>query len=78
MAAEDVKVVYDGWSAGMKKVALTKLLREKGGLPLSEAKTVTDRVLDGERVVLDGFSDKKAAKIVRKSSELGAKCHVEA
>jgi len=48
-SSSGVVVELSGWRPGMKKVALTKLLRE-GGNKLADAAEITGRVLDGERV----------------------------
>ena len=39
-----------GWQPGLKKISMTKLLREHLGLSLTEAKGATDKVLMGEAV----------------------------
>ena len=37
------KVRFLGWSRGMSKVALTKLIREAAGMPLNDAHDVVNR-----------------------------------
>ena len=58
-----VDVVLKGWTTGLNKVRLTKMLRD-GGVGLSEASTLTGKVLDGVevRVHLNQFATLGAAR----------------
>lgn len=56
-----------GWREGMRKVSTTHALRAHLGL--SEAKSITDRILDGGAVRLDG--DEAAEALAAALRELG-------
>jgi hypothetical protein len=65
-----VEVELKGWKTGLNKVALTRAFQE-GGMRLSEASSLTGRVLDGEtvRVRLGQFNSVEGA--ARALSEIG-------
>jgi hypothetical protein len=42
-----------GWNPGFKKVSCTKLLQEKAGYSLSQAKATTDAILKRQRVIIE-------------------------
>ncbi len=54
-----VKVLITGWQVGLQKISMTKLIQEHTLLSLSQAKSVTDRVLNDEAVILsiDGYEE---------------------
>lgn len=45
--------VVSGWNPGFKKVSCTRLLQEKAGYSLSQAKATTDAILKGQRVIIE-------------------------
>jgi hypothetical protein len=47
------KLRLTGWRYGLRKVSMTQALQRHARLSLSEAKQVTDRVLDGELVDIE-------------------------
>jgi hypothetical protein len=67
------KVRFLGWSRGMKKVALTKLIREAAGMPLNEAHDVVNRLLAGQVVDLDVASEKEARELADAARALGTR-----
>ena len=46
------RIRIDGWRPGTKKVSLTDIILRSTDLGLAEAKSATDRILDGETVTL--------------------------
>lgn len=63
------KIIFEGWEVGMKKVAFTKLLSEKGGLSLSEAKTLKDRLVDKNEIIEIEIDDENLAKEILKEAK---------
>jgi hypothetical protein len=63
-------IILSGWNTGFNKVGLTKLLRYDYGYSLSNAKTVTDSVLDGKAVTIEN-SDDRVDEFVMKLDRLG-------
>jgi hypothetical protein len=60
----------------MKKVSVTMRIRQEiGSLP--EAKECTDRLLEGEEVVLSTDSKINAEKLAEELGKLGVYCRVE-
>lgn len=47
------KIVLCGWKAGLKKVSLTLLLRDKASYSLREAKGITDALIAGKPVTIE-------------------------
>jgi len=66
-----------GWREGLQKIALSRLIREKSGLGLAEAKEFTDRLLEGEEVVVRCISANDAGELERQAADLGAICSRE-
>ncbi|HLH24310.1 MAG TPA: ribosomal protein L7/L12 [Chloroflexota bacterium] len=71
------QVVLTGWTPGLKKVSSTKLLRQKAGLGLKDAKDCTDRLLAGETVRVAVSSLATAEDLAREATALGADAHAE-
>jgi hypothetical protein len=65
------RVRLKSWSPGLKKVALTKLVRETADLPLNEAHDTVNRLLDEETVELTFGSKQRAQRFVDSARELG-------
>lgn len=66
------KVKFSGWKEGVRKIRFIALLNEEGGLSLTEAKSIKDKVIGGgETVVVDFKNSILAKNIFLKSLELG-------
>ncbi len=61
-----------GWRPGLEKIGMTRLLREQAGLRLKEAKDCTDRVLEGETIVLPMSDASQAEKLANELNHIGA------
>jgi hypothetical protein len=61
-----------GWSPGLKKVSLTKLIREAASLPLDQAHDAVNRLMDGHVVDLSFDSDDLSGRFAEQARELGA------
>jgi ribosomal protein L7/L12 len=72
------KVIIIGWRKGLQKIPMTKLVQKYTSLGLSEAKSVTDRVLNGEVIVLTVNGDEEAASLVEQLKAIGAEAFHEA
>ncbi len=70
------QVRITGWRYGLKKVSMTTTIRDALGLGLAEAKQCTNRVLDGEVVVLDLPDREAAIALADALHELGADVEV--
>jgi ribosomal protein L7/L12 len=57
---------------GIKKVSLTKLIREAAGVPLKEAHELVSRLLEGEQPEIRIASRQNAERLVQQASALGA------
>ncbi len=68
------EILFTEWVPGLAKINLTKLLQEKTGLSLSEAKSVVDRVLAGAQVIVSVASEEEAIVLQREAEALGAVC----
>lgn len=69
-----IQIRFTGWRPGLRKVTLDKLLRDRVPMPLADAKRVSDRVLEGEVVVVSVESDAAAREIVAGARDAGAIC----
>ncbi len=47
-----IKVIFEGWEVGMRKIPFIKLLNEKAGFSLSEAKKMKDDLVDNNKVIV--------------------------
>ncbi|HEY1376729.1 MAG TPA: hypothetical protein VGF55_08035 [Gemmataceae bacterium] len=65
-------VRFTTWRPGLNKVALDKLIRERGGLPLGEAHELVNRLLDGEQPEIQIASQADAQRLVQEACALGA------
>lgn len=61
-----------GWKPGLKKVAMTHLLRTHAGLSLNEAKCITDNVLEGQVVSLERVDSSTVHHLARALEAIGA------
>jgi ribosomal protein L7/L12 len=62
----------EGWNAGFNKIAFTKLLQVGLGLSLSQAKSLTDQILEGAQVKID-VPPNQLSKLTNSAKSLGAK-----
>ena len=60
------------WSIGLKKVDLTKLIREAAGLPLDQAHDIVNRLLAGNVVEIAVPTADGARRFAREAQTLGA------
>jgi ribosomal protein L7/L12 len=65
------RIVFQGWEIGFQKVNFTKMVREELGLGLFDGKSITDRVLAGDRVELV-VSSEKYEMVAKRAGDLGA------
>ena len=65
-------VLITGWQPGLLKVSMTQSIQARARIGLREAKSVTDRVLDGEHVALDLPDAESAASLAHELRGLGA------
>ena len=75
-SSDKYKVILARWKPGMKKVSVTMRIREEiGSLP--DAKECTDRLLEGDEVILFTNSKTNAEKLAEELGALGVYCRVE-
>ena len=73
-----VKIIFEGWDAGMRKIQFTKLLNEKAGLTLQEAKSLKDKLVDNNEIVVVEVGDENLAKeILEDAQKLKVKGRIE-
>lgn len=72
------RVHVTGWRRGMQKVSTTQVLREHLGLGLSEAKGLTDAILDGRELRLDVESAAGAEALAAALRALGVDATADA
>ncbi len=65
-------VRFEGWKPGLQKVALTKLLQKEAKLSLRSARECTNRLLEGEHVVVSVPTTEDARKLAARAAALGA------
>lgn len=56
------KIIFKTWLPGMRKIPFTKLLHEKAGLSLTEAKIKKDNFVDNNQSFYIEIFDLKLAK----------------
>lgn len=59
-----VKIIFESWDVGMRKIPFTKLLNEKAGLTLQEAKNLKDRLVDNNEIIEVAIDNEILAKEV--------------
>lgn len=69
------RIRVSGWKVGFRKVSFTKLLMDYN-ISLSEAKEITDKVLDNLEVSILVESS-RAHEFIEKASELKISCEIE-
>lgn len=72
------KIIFEGWEVGMRKIPFTKLLNEKAGLTLKEAKNLKDRLVDyNEVITVEVENYNLASEIVQEAQRLKVKCRID-
>lgn len=72
-----IKIVFSGWSVGMRRLAFSIYLHEKTNLSLSESRDIGFRITDNEVVEIYIDNIELANEIVQKVTELGVKAYIE-
>ena len=73
-----IKIIFEGWEVGMRKIPFTKLLNEKAGLSLSEAKKIKDRLVDNNEIIELELDDESLAnEILAEAHKLKVKGRIE-
>jgi hypothetical protein len=71
---EMVKIIFDGWEVGMKKIPFVKLLNERASLSLTDAKKLKDRLVDGNEIVeIKVINENLAKEILKEAQKLKVK-----
>ena len=70
------KILIIDWEEGFDKVSFTKFQMEVLDMNLKESKKNTDRLLDGEKIILNIEDDNIATLFTKKIKEIGAICEV--
>jgi ribosomal protein L7/L12 len=63
------KIIFEGWDVGMRKIPFIKLLNEKAGLTLQEAKNLKDRLIDNNEIVVVEIEDENLAEEILKDAQ---------
>ncbi len=72
------KIIFEDWEVGMRKIPFTKLLNEKAGLSLTEAKKLKDRLVDNNEIIEIEIGDEKLAKeILEEAQKFNVKGRIE-
>ncbi|WP_343555631.1 hypothetical protein [Sphingobacterium sp.] len=64
-----VKIIFESWDVGMRKIPFTKLLNEKAGLSLQEAKNLKDRLVDNNEIIEVEIDDEILAKEILEEAQ---------
>lgn len=68
------KIIFEGWEVGMKKIPFTKLLNDKAGLSLAEAKSMKDRLVDKNEIIeVEIADDSLSREILEEAKRLKVK-----
>lgn len=70
------KILIIDWEEGFDKVSFTKFQMEVLDMNLKESKKNTDRLLEGEKIILNIEDDNIATLFTQKIKEIGAICEV--
>ena len=70
------KILIIDWEEGFDKVSFTKFQMEVIDMNLKESKKNTDRLLEGEKIILNIEDDNIATLFTKKIKEIGAICEV--
>ena len=70
------KILIIDWEEGFDKVSFTKFQMAVLDMNLKESKKNTDRLLEGEKIILNIEDDNIATLFTKKIKEIGAICEV--
>jgi ribosomal protein L7/L12 len=70
------RIVFTDWKPALKKVSLTRLLKELVGLSLVNAKRNVDDLLSGKQFTIVTSSESLSKKLKSEAVELGAICKI--
>ncbi|WP_313266395.1 hypothetical protein [Sphingobacterium sp.] len=62
-------MIFESWDVGMRKIPFTKLLNEKAGLTLQEAKKLKDRLVDNNEIIEVEIDDEILAKAILEEAQ---------
>jgi ribosomal protein L7/L12 len=65
-------VIITGWREGLRKISVSRLLREHCGLGLRDSKTCVDRVLGGKSVRVTVADRETSETLIGRLAEAGA------
>lgn len=65
-----------GWRKGLQKISMTKAIQRSAALGLADAKSCTDRVLNGETVDVSVSDARVARELAQELQALGADADV--
>lgn len=68
------KVAFEGWDVGMKKISFYKMIKSKSHLTLKESKSISDKILRNEIVIVEFENSQIAYEICQEAIKLGVKC----
>ncbi|HEY9008472.1 MAG TPA: hypothetical protein VIM75_20170 [Ohtaekwangia sp.] len=72
------RIIFEGWEVGMRKIPFTKLLNEKAGIPLTEAKKLKDRLVNDDEIIEIEIEDEDLAReILEQAQKLNVKGRLE-
>ncbi len=72
------KIIFERWLPGMRKIPFINLLREKGGLSLTDAKRLKDKLVDNDEIVeIEVQGTPLAEEVLNESKELGVQGRIE-
>ena len=70
-------LAINGWNVGFNKIRLTNMLRAEFGYSLAEAKSITDQVLENQKIRIPFNSDPSSADdVVKRLLAIGAKASI--
>lgn len=73
-----IKIIFDGWEVGMRKIPFIKLLNEKAGLTLSNAKRAKDNLVDKNEIIeIELENEKNAKEILCEAKSLKVKGYIK-
>jgi hypothetical protein len=70
-------IIVKNWIEGFNKISFTKLLMKYCNLSLSEAKSITDRVLENEKVYLVFENEFNSMEFIEHALKIGVVCEIK-
>lgn len=74
MTSTQVRIV--SWKEGLKKISLSKLIRQYSNSSLGEAHNKVETLLQGNTVVIKVANRKEGERFIREAYDLGAICEL--